>query len=138
MRPSSAAIAASLALLVACDDGASPPAAFDADEDDDSVGIGGGKSDNFDEDSYRSGCGDPVRTGSYALHGQIVTPHLAKPTLARASTPGDHFVPPSDFELFVFGAQRATPVFANAEDRALMGLDPTKGGLEGGYGHVLH
>ena len=68
----------------------------------------------------------------------VVTPHLAKPTMARASAPGDHFVPPSDFELFVFGAQRATPMFANPEDRALMGLDPTKGGLEGGYGHVLH
>ena len=68
----------------------------------------------------------------------VVTPHLAKPTLSKASTPNDHFVPPSDFELFVFGAQRATPLFANPEDRALMGLDPTKGGLEGGYGHVLH
>jgi pilus assembly protein CpaC len=68
----------------------------------------------------------------------VVTPHLAKPTLARAAAPGDHFVPPSDFELFVFGAQRATPIFSNPEDRALMGLDPTKGGLEGGYGHVLH
>jgi pilus assembly protein CpaC len=68
----------------------------------------------------------------------VVTPHLAKPTMSKASTPNDHFVPPSDFELFVFGAQRATPLFANPEDRALMGLDPTKGGLEGGYGHVLH
>ena len=63
---------------------------------------------------------------------------MCDPLVRVSVAPGDHFVPPSDFELFVFGAQRATPIFANAEDRALMGLDPTKGGLEGGYGHVLH
>jgi len=68
----------------------------------------------------------------------IVTPHLAQPTQGRAATPADKFIPPSDFELFVFGAQRASPLFVNAEDRALMGLDPKKGGLDGTYGHVLH
>jgi pilus assembly protein CpaC len=67
----------------------------------------------------------------------VVTPHLAKPVNGRASTPADHYVPPSDFELFLFGAQHATPVFATPEQRALMAVDPTKGGLEGRYGHVL-
>jgi len=67
----------------------------------------------------------------------VVTPHLAKPVQGRAATPSDHFVPPSDFELFLFGAQRATPLFSTPEQRALMAVDPTKGGLEGRYGHVL-
>jgi pilus assembly protein CpaC len=68
----------------------------------------------------------------------IVTPRLAKPTQTRGATPADRFVPPSDFELFLFGAHKATAAFSSPEDRALMGVDPTKGGLEGGYGHVLH
>jgi pilus assembly protein CpaC len=68
----------------------------------------------------------------------IVTPHLASPVQGQMATPGERFVPPSDFELFVFGAQAATPYFTSPEDRALMGMDPTQGGLEGGYGHVLH
>jgi pilus assembly protein CpaC len=67
----------------------------------------------------------------------VVTPHLAKPVQGRAATPSDHFLPPSDFELFLFGAQRATPLFSTPEQRALMAVDPTKGGLEGRYGHVL-
>ena len=67
----------------------------------------------------------------------VVTPHLAKPVMGRVATPADHFVPPSDFELFLFGAQKATPLFSTPEQRALMAVDPTKGGLEGGYGHVL-
>ena len=67
----------------------------------------------------------------------VVTPHLAKPVQGRAATPADHFVPPSDFELFLFGAHQVMPVFATPEQRALMAVDPTKGGLEGNYGHVL-
>jgi pilus assembly protein CpaC len=67
----------------------------------------------------------------------VVTPHLAAPTRTRQATPGDYFTPPSDFELFVFGAQQGLRNGANAEDRALMGLDPTKVGVEGSYGHVL-
>lgn len=68
----------------------------------------------------------------------VVTPHLATPTRGRAATPADRFVPPSDFELFVFGAQRASLKARTPEERALMSVDPAKGGLEGGYGHVLH
>ncbi len=68
----------------------------------------------------------------------VVTPHLAVPTRGRAATPADRFVPPSDFELFLFGAQHAMATPRSAEERALMSVDPSKGGLEGGYGHVLH
>lgn len=68
----------------------------------------------------------------------VVTPHLATPTRGRAATPADRFVPPSDFELFLFGAQHAMSTPRSAEERALMSVDPSKGGLEGGYGHVLH
>jgi len=68
----------------------------------------------------------------------VVTPHLATPTRTAAATPGDHFVPPSDFELFLFGAQRASTTARTPEERALLSVDPAKGGLEGGYGHVLH
>ena len=52
------------------DDAVSP---FDGDETDDSVGSGpGGKADGAT--SYRSGCGAPIRTGAYALKGNVVTP----------------------------------------------------------------
>jgi len=67
----------------------------------------------------------------------VVTPHLARPTQGQSATPNDHFVPPSDFELFLFGAHSATPLFSTPEQRALMAVDPAKGGLEGRYGHVL-
>lgn len=68
----------------------------------------------------------------------VVTPHLATPIRGRAATPADNFVPPSDFELFVFGAQRAMSTARTPEERALMAVDPEKGGLEGKYGHVLY
>jgi len=67
----------------------------------------------------------------------VVTPHLAAPTRAPQATPVDHFTPPSDFELFVFGAQQGLATGANRVDRALMGLDPAKVGVDGAYGHVL-
>src|SRR5690606_3631505 len=53
-------------------------------------------------------------------------------------TPADRFVAPSDFELFLFGAQKGLTPFMTPEDRALMSVDPAKGGLAGNYGHVLH
>ncbi|MDP3173178.1 MAG: type II and III secretion system protein family protein [Phenylobacterium sp.] len=67
----------------------------------------------------------------------VVTPHLVAPTLSRHATPADGFAPPSDFELFLFGAQRAARAGKSAEDQVLMGADPTKGGVDGAYGHVL-
>lgn len=68
----------------------------------------------------------------------VVTPHLVVPRKAYAATPADRFVPPSDFELFLFGAQRGTADDLGPEDRALMSIDPSKGGVEGPYGHVLY
>lgn len=67
----------------------------------------------------------------------VVTPHLATPTASPQALPGQNLVPPSDFELFVFGAQQGAQRGMNAEDRALLGLDPTKVGVDGAYGHVL-
>ncbi len=67
----------------------------------------------------------------------VVTPHLAAPTRTAQATPADHFTPPSDFELFVFGAQQGLEHGASPVDRALMGLDPSKVGVDGSYGHVL-
>jgi pilus assembly protein CpaC len=68
----------------------------------------------------------------------IVTPHLATPRKARLATPADRFVPPSDFELFLFGAQHGKAENLKPEDRALMSFDPRKGGVDGPYGHVLY
>jgi len=68
----------------------------------------------------------------------VVTPHLAVPVRGPAATPADRFVPPSDFELFLFGAQKATKTPKSAEDRALMSVDPKTAGIDGVYGHVLN
>ena len=67
-----------------------------------------------------------------------MTPHLVTPRRAYAATPADMFVPPSDFELFLFGSQRGKASSLKPEDRALMSLDPSKGGVDGPYGHVLY
>lgn len=48
----------------------------DYDENDDTVGVDDSKADENGTklaNSYRSGCGAPIRTGSYALHGDVVT-----------------------------------------------------------------
>jgi len=68
----------------------------------------------------------------------VVTPHLVVPRRIAAASPADHFVPPSDFELFLFGAQRGKAANLKPEDRALMSTDPGKGGVDGPYGHVLY
>jgi len=68
----------------------------------------------------------------------VVTPHLVTPRRMAAATPADHFVPPSDFELFLFGAQRGKAADLKPEDRALISADPGKGGMDGPYGHVLY
>lgn len=68
----------------------------------------------------------------------VVTPHLVTPRRAYVASPTDHFVPPSDFELFVLGSQRGSGVNIAPEDRALMSTDPTKGGIDGPHGHVLY
>jgi pilus assembly protein CpaC len=68
----------------------------------------------------------------------VVTPHLVSPRHGDVATPDDHFIPPSDFELFLNGAQTGTAKDLSPEDRALMSIDPSKGGLDGPYGHVLY
>ena len=68
----------------------------------------------------------------------VVTPHIAVPRRGPTATPIDHFVPPSDFELFLFGAQRGARGGLSPEDRALMSHDPSKGGVDGPYGHVVY
>lgn len=67
----------------------------------------------------------------------VVTPHLVVPRRAMAATPIDHFVAPSDFELFLLGGQRGSGQFLSPEDRALISADP-KGGVDGPHGHVLY
>ena len=68
----------------------------------------------------------------------VVTPHLVTPKRGPVATPIDTFVPPSDFELFLFGNLRGKAENLKPEDRALMSSDPGKGGLDGQYGHVLY
>lgn len=68
----------------------------------------------------------------------VVTPHLVTPHRGYVSTPTDHFVPPSDFELFLLGQQRGSGSNIAPEDRVLMQADPTKGGIDGPHGHVLY
>src|SRR5438445_655194 len=47
----------------------------DDDNGDDSIGGGvGGKADGAKAAGYRSGCGSPIRTGKYALRGDVITP----------------------------------------------------------------
>jgi len=68
----------------------------------------------------------------------IVTPHLAVPRRGPVALPTDHFVPPSDRELFLFGRQNGDVGALTPADRALMSKDPKKGGVEGPYGHVVY
>ena len=67
----------------------------------------------------------------------VVTPHLAVPR-RQVALPGEHFIPPSDFELFVFGSQAGAAANLRPEDRVLMSVDPRKGGVDGPHGHVLY
>ncbi|HEY3811670.1 MAG TPA: type II and III secretion system protein family protein [Caulobacteraceae bacterium] len=68
----------------------------------------------------------------------VVTPHIVTPRRGAVATPIDNFVPPSDFELFLFGTQEGAKSNLRPEDRALLSADPTKGGIDGAHGHVLY
>ena len=68
----------------------------------------------------------------------VVTPHLVSPRRGYIAAPTDNFVPPSDFELFLFGSQNGDAAHVRPEDRALMSAEPSKGGVDGPYGHVLY
>lgn len=78
----------------------------------------------------------------------IVTPRLVKPAPAGGlATPSDNFIPPNDFELFLFGR---TEAFDSGRDAAGGGhtlsaerADPRTlstqgaGGIDGSYGHII-
>jgi len=68
----------------------------------------------------------------------VVTPHLVTARRGPVALPTDHFTPPSDYELFLFGMLAGQGAQIRPEDRALMSQDPAKGGVEGPYGHVLY
>jgi pilus assembly protein CpaC len=68
----------------------------------------------------------------------VVTPHLATARRGTPATPIDHFLPPSDRELFLFGMLQDKSGDVNPETKALMSHDPTKGGVDGPYGHVVY
>jgi pilus assembly protein CpaC len=68
----------------------------------------------------------------------VVTPHLVTPRRGYIATPADHFVPPSDFELFLLGNLAGSGAHIAPEDRVLITTDPTKGGIDGPHGHVLY
>jgi pilus assembly protein CpaC len=68
----------------------------------------------------------------------VVTPHLVVARRGPIALPTDHFTPPSDYELFLFGMLAGEGTQVRPEDRALMSRDPTRGGVEGPYGHVLY
>src|SRR4051812_11113876 len=66
-------LTAALAACVLADDAAT--GAFDDDENDDAIGVDS-KEDGTGTGpmTYRSGCGAPIRTGTYVLHGDVVLP----------------------------------------------------------------
>lgn len=68
----------------------------------------------------------------------VVTPHLVTAHRGPVALPGGAFVPPSDYELFLFGSLKGSADDVPAEDRVLMSQDPSKGGFEGPYGHLLY
>jgi pilus assembly protein CpaC len=68
----------------------------------------------------------------------VVTPHIVVARRGPIALPTDHFTPPSDYELFLFGMLAGEGANIRPEDRALMSQDPAKGGVEGPYGHVLY
>jgi pilus assembly protein CpaC len=68
----------------------------------------------------------------------VVTPHLVTARRGPVALPTDHFTPPSDYELFLFGMLAGEGAQVRPEDRALMSQDPAKGGVDGPYGHVLY
>jgi len=50
------------------------PQAFDPDENDDTLGASPDGKDDSAKATYRSGCGAPIRSGTYTLHGDVVLP----------------------------------------------------------------
>ena len=74
MRTKAAALLlVSVSLFSACAEDDTGP--FDDSDNDDSIGaLAEGKADSAQAAQYRSGCGAPIRSGKYALRGDVVTP----------------------------------------------------------------
>ncbi len=68
----------------------------------------------------------------------VITPHLVNAKRGPVATPGDHFAPPSDYELFMLGQMQGRHAGARPEDQVLNPVDPTKGGVDGPHGHILY
>ena len=68
----------------------------------------------------------------------IVTPRLIQPSPAGSlAAPTDHFVPPSDTDLFLFGRLEA-PESGTSEGQGGYDLSAhAAGGIEGTYGHII-
>ncbi len=81
----------------------------------------------------------------------LVTPHLVKPAPAGSlATPADNFIPPSDFDLFLFGQTeapgsgfgRASAGHSMSAEAPGSSVDHTlsaqsAGGIDGAYGHII-
>ena len=65
--------------LAACITDQASNQAFDDDDNDDTL-VADGKADSVTASGYRSGCNAPIRTGTYALHGDVVTPNGVLPS----------------------------------------------------------
>lgn len=68
----------------------------------------------------------------------VVTPHIVVPRRGAVAMPGGRWVPPSDIELFLLGAQSGTATSLKPEDRVLLTADPKQVGVDGPHGHVLY
>ena len=68
----------------------------------------------------------------------VVEAHLVKPARAGTlATPADHFVPPSDVDLWLFGRVEAPGSGVPRETNAHALTSAGAGGLDGRYGHIL-
>lgn len=68
----------------------------------------------------------------------FVTPHLAKPVLAKdIKLPTDTFIEPDDLDFYILGRLDSRNAKSIMEDNDLDLNDYSKGGLEGQFGHQL-
>jgi len=68
----------------------------------------------------------------------IVTPRLVQPSVAGTlAAPTDHFVPPSDLDLFLFGRPEAADSGTSEGQGGYDLSAEAAGGLSGTYGHII-
>ena len=68
----------------------------------------------------------------------VVTPHIVTPRRGEVAMPGGGWLPPSDIEMFLLGAQTGRAETLKPEDRVLLTADPKSIGVDGPHGHVLY